>query len=59
MHYHLSYKSSRPERRKRSKRIIYVFLIIIRRIGEKLESKSGNEHVAHAQQFYWAQKSDI
>ena len=44
MHYHLHYKSSRPE---------------IRRIGEKLESESGNEHVAHAQQFYWAQKGDI
>ena len=27
------------------------------RIGEKLESVSGNEHVAHVQQFYSAQKN--
>ena len=53
MHCHLHYTSPRPERHERSKHKMCCY----GRIGEKLESVSGNEHVAHVQQFYSAQKN--
>ena len=62
MHCHdLHYESQRPEteRHERSKRKMRSVLIIVSRIGGKLESESGNEHVAHTQQFYSAQKVQI
>ena len=50
------YQSPRPEKHERCKHKMCSLLHIASCVGEKLESESGNELFAHAQQFYSAHK---
>ena len=51
MHCHLHNKLVHPERHQQSKCNLMCSLLLSNALGE-----SGNEHVAHVQQFYLAQK---